>query len=66
MYRRLRKLGGKIKLPVGKYEVTLPVCLYSLPEIELNINYINETLDMEKQWVEHWESLVGEASESSL
>lgn len=49
MYKSLRKLGGKIKLPVGKYKVTLPMCcLCSLPEEERNINYSNENLDMEK------------------
>lgn len=49
MYKRLRKLGGKIKLPLGKYKVTLSVCcLCSLPEEELNLNYSNENLDMEK------------------
>lgn len=49
IYKRLRKLGGKISLPVGKYKITLPVCcLCSLPEKELNVNYSNENLDVEK------------------
>lgn len=49
MYKTLKKLGEKIKLPVGKYKITLPeCCLYSQPEKEVNLNYSNENLDMEK------------------